>query len=95
MLTSDNTPLVDGDPVQRDLEFRTIRAVRGFLYAGRAVGPGTVLTVPRRLAAELCAVNKAQRVTEPSPEPEAVQPIPLEGTVHLKRARGRPQKETG
>ena len=76
-LTVDGSPLVPGEGIPPDKMMRTIRAVRGFLYEGRAIAPGTVLTIPSRIAGELCAGNKAVRVNEVEvPVPAVPAPVP-------------------
>lgn len=43
---------------------------RPFLLRGERQEVGTVLTLPRALAAELRAANKAERAPDPTPEPQ-------------------------
>jgi hypothetical protein len=79
MIAAKDSPLVAGGSPKKDERGPvTVKALRGFLYAGKPVIAGAVIDIPVHLAAELVAMHKAERyvvpavvVEEPAPAPSA------------------------
>ena len=53
----------------------TIRAIGGFYWDKKRVAPGDVISVPKLFGAEICASNKAERVSDENPESLEINPV--------------------
>jgi hypothetical protein len=86
-MTSKGSALVaGGTPDDMKSDQVDIKAPRGFLHNGGAVGAGAIITVPARLARELIAMGKAVVIASPGPEESS------DTETEAPRRRGRLRK---
>lgn len=75
MITAADNPLVAGGALGAQKSLR-VKVTRPFLLRTERVEVGTVLELPRPLAAELISTNKCERTNDPLPVEKAKAPTP-------------------
>lgn len=66
-----------------------VKLLRPVLIDGQHHEPRTVIVLSERLAAELAAMGKAERYTEPGPPAEPLPAVKAESDANLQRHRRR------
>ena len=103
MLTTKNTGLVQGVPLEEDPTTVRVKVLRGFFHEGRAVNAGEEVTVKKGFATFLIQNNKAVAIPSvevvsvetapaPPPQPEQIEPQPEPLQVESEAEEQKPRR---